>query len=181
MSRTRWNILIVVLLIAGLAWIWVNRLPAGNASAAGALPPAPAVGHPAPDFTLTTAAGETFKLSDLRGTPVVLNFWATWCPPCRAELPELQAASQRLAGQVAIVGVDQAETPAEVQAFGETARPELPDSPRSKRRCQPALPRAQPADHLLHRPLRRHPADADRPGDGGHAGAVVEDDISVTT
>ena len=119
MSRTRWNILIVVLLIAGLAWIWVNRLPAGDVSAAGALPPAPAVGHPAPDFTLTTAAGETFKLSELRGTPVVLNFWATWCPPCRAELPELQAASQRLAGQVAIVGVNQAEAPAEVQAFAE--------------------------------------------------------------
>jgi peroxiredoxin len=117
MSRTRWNILIVVLLIVGLTWIWVNRLPAGEASAADALPPAPAVGHPAPDFTLTTAAGETFKLSELRGTPVVLNFWATWCPPCRSEMPELQAASQRLAGQVAIVGVDQAETPAQVQAF----------------------------------------------------------------
>jgi cytochrome c biogenesis protein CcmG, thiol:disulfide interchange protein DsbE len=119
MSRTRWNILIVVLLIVGLTWIWVNRLPAGDAFAAGALPPAPAVGHPAPDFTLTTAVGETFKLSELRGTPVVLNFWATWCPPCRAELPELQAASRRLAGQVAIVGVNQAEAPAEVQAFVE--------------------------------------------------------------
>ena len=119
MSRTRWNILIIVLLIAGLAWIWVNRLPWSDASASGVLPPAPAVGHPAPDITLTTTAGETFKLSDLRGTPVVLNFWATWCPPCRAELPELQAASQRLAGQVAIVGVNQAEAPAEVGAFAE--------------------------------------------------------------
>ena len=117
MSRTRWNILIVVLLITGLTWIWVNRLPAGSASAAGALPPAPAVGHPAPDFTLTSVTGETFKLSNLRGTPVVLNFWATWCPPCRSEMPELQAASQRLAGQVAIVGVDQVETPAQVQTF----------------------------------------------------------------
>ena len=83
----------------------------------GALPPAPAVGHPAPDFTLTTVTGSTVVLSELRGTPVVLNFWATWCPPCRAELPEMQAASQRLAGQVAIVGVDQAEAPADVQAF----------------------------------------------------------------
>ena len=179
MSRTRWNILIVVLLIAGLTWIWVNRLPAGDASAAGALPPAPAVGHPAPDFTLTTAAGETFKLSDLRGTPVVLNFWATWCPPCRSEMPELQAASQRLAGQVAIVGVDQAETPAQVQAFASQFGITYPIPAGPKRRCQPALSRAQPADHLFHRPLRRHPADADRPGDGGHAGAVVEDDLSV--
>jgi peroxiredoxin len=119
MNRTRWNFLIVVLLIVGLAWIWVNRLPAGDVSASGALPPAPAVGHPAPDFTLTTAAGETLRLSDLRGTPVVLNFWATWCPPCRAELPELQSASERLTGQVAIVGVNQAEAPAEVQAFAD--------------------------------------------------------------
>jgi cytochrome c biogenesis protein CcmG, thiol:disulfide interchange protein DsbE len=117
MSRTRWNLLIVVLLIAGLTWIWVNRLPPGNASAVGALPSAPAVGHPAPDFTLTTVAGETFRLSDLNGTPVVLNFWATWCPPCRSEMPELQAASERLAGDVAIIGVDQGETPAQVQAF----------------------------------------------------------------
>ena len=53
-------------------------------------------------------------LSAQRGTPVVLNFWATWCPPCRAELPELRAASERYAGQVAIVGVNQAETAATV-------------------------------------------------------------------
>jgi peroxiredoxin len=119
MNRTRWNTLIVILLIVGLAWIWINRLPPGVTAGAGALPPAPAVGHPAPDFTLTTAAGEMFKLSDLRGTPVVLNFWATWCPPCRAELPELQSASERLTGQVAIVGVNQAEAPAEVQAFAD--------------------------------------------------------------
>jgi peroxiredoxin len=121
MSRTRWNILIAVLLLAGVAWIWINRLPSDSVTAAGSLPPAPAVGHPAPDFALTTVTGETFKLSDLRGTPVVLNFWATWCPPCRSEMPELQAASQRMAGQVAIVGVDQAETPAQVQAFAQGA------------------------------------------------------------
>ena len=117
MTRTRWSLLIVVLAVVGLAWVWVNRVPGAGAATAGALPPAPAVDHPAPDFTLTTVTGETVKLSELRGTPVVLNFWATWCPPCRAELPELQAASQRLAGQVAIIGVDQAEAPADVKAF----------------------------------------------------------------
>lgn len=98
MTRTRWNVLILIVLLAGAAWIWVNRIPTGGNVAAGALPPAPAVGHPAPDFTVTDVNGKTFKLSALRGTPVVLNFWATWCPPCRAELPELQAGSQRLSG-----------------------------------------------------------------------------------
>ncbi len=119
MTRTRWNVLILIVFLAGGAWIWVNRLPSGAAAAGGALPPAPAVGHPAPDFTVTDTSGKSFKLSALRGTPVVLNFWATWCPPCRAELPELQAGSERLAGQVAFVGLNQGETPAEVKTFAE--------------------------------------------------------------
>ncbi len=117
MEPNRWNLLLFILLLVGLAWIWVNRVPGDAATASADLPPAPAVGHPAPDFSLPTLSGETFTLSELRGTPVVLNFWATWCPPCRAELPELQAASERLAGQVAIVGVNQAEAPADVAAF----------------------------------------------------------------
>ena len=117
MNRNRWNILILLVLILGVAWIWINRVPGGTATVAAALPPAPAVGHPAPDFTLTTTAGETFSLADLRGKPVVLNFWATWCPPCRAELPELEAASKRLTGQVAIIGVNQAEPLAQVRDF----------------------------------------------------------------
>ena len=118
MNRSRWNILIGVVLLVGVGWIWVNRVPAGDALAvAGSLPPAPAIGHPAPDFALTGTNGQPFKLSDLRGAPVVLNFWATWCPPCRAELPELQAASERLAGQVAVIGVNQGEAPIDVRAF----------------------------------------------------------------
>ena len=119
MTRARWNVVILIVFLAGVAWILVNRLPEGSSAAGGALPPAPAVGHPAPDFTVTDAAGKTFKLSALRGTPVVLNFWATWCPPCQAELPELQAGSQRLAGQVAIVGLNQGETPEQVKAFAQ--------------------------------------------------------------
>lgn len=118
MSRLRWDILILVVLVAGIGWIWVNRVPAGEAVAAsGSLPAAPAVGHPAPEIALANTDGQSFSLSDLRGTPVVLNFWATWCPPCRAELPELQAASEQLAGQVAIIGVNQGEAPADVQSF----------------------------------------------------------------
>jgi len=47
-------------------------------------------GKMAPDFELVTLNGETVKLSDYRGKKVILNFWATWCPPCRAEMPHMQ-------------------------------------------------------------------------------------------
>ncbi len=57
----------------------------------------PKIGQPAPDFvTLTAAEGQPVRLSDYRGKPVWLNFWGSWCPPCRAEMPELQAAYERL-------------------------------------------------------------------------------------
>lgn len=48
------------------------------------------VGNIAPDFTLETLAGDVVTLSDYRGERVILNFWATWCPPCRAEMPDMQ-------------------------------------------------------------------------------------------
>ncbi|SEM54308.1 Peroxiredoxin [Mesobacillus persicus] len=47
-------------------------------------------GKAAPDFELTTPDGETVKLSDYQGKKVILNFWATWCPPCKAEMPHMQ-------------------------------------------------------------------------------------------
>jgi len=52
--------------------------------------PAPQKGFLAPDFTLETGDGETVRLSELRGRPVVVNFWTSWCPPCREEMPALQ-------------------------------------------------------------------------------------------
>lgn len=48
------------------------------------------VGNEAPDFTLVSAAGEEVSLSDYRGKRVMVNFWATWCPPCRAEMPDME-------------------------------------------------------------------------------------------
>src|SRR5699024_3533375 len=47
-------------------------------------------GNTAPEFKLETMDGDTVHLSDFKGEPVIVNFWATWCPPCRAEIPDLQ-------------------------------------------------------------------------------------------
>lgn len=58
----------------------------------------PRIGDPAPDFELTLIDGSKVSLHDLRGNVVVLNFWATWCVPCRAELPTLDAYYEAQAG-----------------------------------------------------------------------------------
>ncbi|ATP39102.1 thiol-disulfide oxidoreductase [Solibacillus sp. R5-41] len=65
-------------------------------------------GQLAPDFTLRTLDGEKMTLSDLRGKRVVLNFWATWCPPCEAEMPHMQKYYEKYAKEdnVEIVGVN---------------------------------------------------------------------------
>lgn len=60
----------------------------------------------APDFTVCDKDGSTVNLSDFRGKPVVLNFWASWCGPCRKELPDFDAASQELAGAVQFLMVN---------------------------------------------------------------------------
>ena len=71
---------------------------------------------PLPDLTLRTLAGQPVALHGLLGQPLVLNLWATWCPPCRRELPLLVAAA-RHAPDVRIVLVDQGEDAARVQAY----------------------------------------------------------------
>lgn len=83
---------------------------------------APEVGAIAPDFELRALTGETIRLSDLRGRPVILNFWATWCPPCRREMPALEVVWQQYnRGDVMVLGVDQGESPAVVEEFIRTA------------------------------------------------------------
>lgn len=82
--------------------------------------PGPVVGSPAPPYGAGALAGDSLTLADLRGKVVLLNFWATWCEPCRHETPYLQRLhSSRSADGLAIVGVsmDSGEARAEVVSF----------------------------------------------------------------
>jgi len=73
-----------------------------------------------PGFTVTDLEGKTVSFADLRGKVVLVNFWATWCPPCRAEIPDLVALQERYRDKLVVLGISEDEdaTPAQVKAFG---------------------------------------------------------------
>ena len=88
MQPTERRIFFILILIAGLAWIFFSIDITGT-STAGAIS-APQKGFLAPDFTLKTTDQQTVTLSELKGQAVLVNIWATWCPPCRAEMPAIE-------------------------------------------------------------------------------------------
>ena len=122
-SKTLWIVLAVVLaaLLIAAAVIYPKlsqnvELPdatstsdAGNADIT--MPAALAA-----DFTVFDADGNQVKLSDYRGKPVIVNFWASWCPPCKAELPYFDAAFQRYGNEIVFLMVDLADGQSETQA-----------------------------------------------------------------
>lgn len=124
-TNLRWPGLIILVLILGGIWIAVNRTPAGSQTTQAGLAPAPVKGHPAPEISLVSTTGQPMKLSDFRGKPVVINFWATWCAPCRIETPELQDVYRERGDEVIIFSVnatqqDQGDIEAFIQEFGLT-------------------------------------------------------------
>lgn len=117
LTASYWRGLMLVALVLGMAWINLSRVDVEN-GAFDATIQAPMIGFLAPDFALSSVDGESVQLSTLRGTPVVLNFWATWCPPCRAEMPALEALwQQHNRGDLMILGVDEGESAAAVTQF----------------------------------------------------------------
>lgn len=89
-THKRWTLISTIILLIGAVWIWISIPPAG-ATTSGKIP-APQTGFLAPDFSLQDMDGNVVTLSDLKGTPILLNFWASWCPPCRREMPAMQNA-----------------------------------------------------------------------------------------
>lgn len=78
----------------------------------------PIVGRPAPSFALTLFDGRTVRLDDFRGRVVFIDFWASWCPPCRAEAPVLEATWRRLRDQgVLFLGVNTQDEEPRARAF----------------------------------------------------------------
>jgi len=94
-----------LVLVAGLLLIFFSADKTG-ASTAGRIP-APQTGFLAPEFTLSTPKGERIALSELKGRAILINLWATWCPPCRAEMPAIEKLYEKYQGQgLTVLGVN---------------------------------------------------------------------------
>jgi len=127
-------VLLLIGLVSGLIMAALTILnpqrQAGLGIGQGAPTPVPdlvAVGKPAPDFTAESLDGRTLTLSDLQGSTVAINFWATWCVPCTVEMPALESAVLRYANQgLVVLPVNAGESPDKVQDFMETNGLTLP-------------------------------------------------------
>jgi peroxiredoxin len=112
-ARLRWLLILAAMGIALL--ILVPLFGSQRPSVSG---PAGMVGQTAPVFTLHDDRSNPVSLASYRGKVVVMNLWASWCPPCRAEMPDLQAVAREYARDgVVVVGVNQGESAQRAAAF----------------------------------------------------------------
>lgn len=121
-GRLAWGAagLAAVLLLAALGWGLVH--PAARQAEA-------VLGRPAPDVVVQSFEGTQVSLAGQRGRPVVLNFWASWCQPCRQEEGPLKDAAQRWVGTVAFLGVNIQDSESSARAYLTRARYPYPVGP----------------------------------------------------
>jgi len=100
--------MLTLLLVSGLVVAGCSSTPAQSAY----------IGGPAPNFKLPNLEGKTVSLSDLRGKPVMLNFWTTWCPPCQAEMPHIQQVYEAWSDKgLVVLAINLGESSAKVKEF----------------------------------------------------------------
>ncbi len=121
-------VLIIVIGIVGAAWLIGEQQDFGSIGEGGVhANPLPSVGEQAPELLTFTADGTPVRLSDLRGYPVWLNFWGSWCYPCRTEMPEIQAAYETLQPQgLVMLGISMKEEPATAADYAQRAGATFP-------------------------------------------------------
>ncbi|HUN30107.1 MAG TPA: TlpA disulfide reductase family protein [Alphaproteobacteria bacterium] len=121
-ARLRW-----LLIAAGAAIALLILIPLFRAQGPSVSGPAGMVGATAPVFALRDDRGGAASLAQYRGKIVVMNLWASWCPPCRAEMPDLQTVAREFAKDgVVVVGVNQGESAARAAAFAASLRITFP-------------------------------------------------------
>jgi cytochrome c biogenesis protein CcmG, thiol:disulfide interchange protein DsbE len=107
-----------VRIAVALAAIAVALTACGRSGSGATAPALAQVGKPAPDWTLPVSAGGQLSFATLRGHPIYLNFFATWCPPCNEEAPGINALQKKYAGRgLVVVGVDELENARKAEAF----------------------------------------------------------------
>lgn len=102
--RAQWTALVLVAI--ALLGVVLFRSSGGGAAINGVA----AVGQPVPDIEMTDFDGEKFSLKEYRGKPLVLNFWASWCPNCAAEMPDFERVNAAAEGDVEFLGVNQSDS-----------------------------------------------------------------------
>ena len=104
------TVMLVLILTTGLLIPGCSS-PSKSAGAAQG----PQVGKQAPDFQLQSLDGQSVSLSSFQGKPVLINFWATWCPPCRGEMPYIQQVYEEWSDKgLVILAIDIGENPSTV-------------------------------------------------------------------
>ena len=100
------RVIFAAIILVGLAWTIISpRLTTGEAEHAKA--ESPVEGYPAPDFQLQDINGFYYRLSDIKGKVTVLNFWASWCTPCKIEMPAFQSVAEEYSmDEVIILGIN---------------------------------------------------------------------------
>jgi len=140
LRRTAVAVLVIAAIVAAILWLEsrddAGMSPTGERYGPTELPGAlhtagldvaPQVGSLAPDFLLENLDGSEVRLSDYRGQPIVLNFWATWCAPCRKEIPQFVDAYERFRGDgLVIIGVNLQEGKSIARGYVEDYGMEFP-------------------------------------------------------